>query len=211
MNFADAVRDLSRLGWRCTDETLLSPSGGFGFTREQLESDALSIYGPAARRAYNIESLSPEYRRELVDLLRVLASDPRIAALVAHLSAIEVAMAGLVTRHRMKLSSWDFSYPNVRATALHPVAGMVAIECGTGGPPDCELRAFHWVDDPGPVRRTRDDRFVRGPIDVARLSEEAEAAARFLLAPTGPGDFTSHPGLGGGGRDAYRARFDVLR
>jgi hypothetical protein len=192
VRFADARRELDALGWCCENATLTSPSGGFWFRQETLESEALAIYAPAARRVYSASAIRFGVAHELIPLLRVLCGDPSIATLDRHMALVRAELEDALLPHGMSFSSWDFGYASIRATARHPLEGLAAIECLTEQPPNVEIVALHWVDDrKSLIRCSRSTRFPRTSFSAPELRATAGLAIRFLLAPTNASDYRS--------------------
>ena len=123
-------------GWLCRGDTLTSPSAGFWFDRETLEADANKIYAPAARCAYSLTAL-PRFRKELRELLEVLAEDPGIATLAAQMQALQAAVASWEPGHGLATSVWDFGYAALRATARHPIGGVGRDRMSDGRRTEC--------------------------------------------------------------------------
>jgi len=193
---------------------MMSPSGGFWFDRATLETDALAVYAPAARRVYS--SMQMAAGHELSDLLRILRQEPIAGALAAHVESVHSALASWSVRHGMTLSLWERGEPTVRATARHPTGGVGCVEYLTGTSTHAEVFVHHWVDDwTRALRRSHSVRLREGPFADTDLLQTFDEAIRHLLEL--PGETTySQSALPGDAvhadRDAqYWSSFSTLR
>ena len=213
MDFSDVRRELVALGWQCNGETTISPSKSFWFDRQTFALSPMRVYAPAARRVYSASTV-PSVHQELRGLLALLERQTEIAVVAKHVRDIGEVAARWAVPHGATLSSWDFGYPAVRATARHPDGGVAAIECLAEAAPGIETIAYHWVDDwRSKVRRGWEVRLRANSVD--ELTETLDQAVHALLEPRPSMQYTTSEldddGSLATADDAYWAAFQVLR
>ncbi len=212
MEFSRLKQLMELEGWRVEPTLLTAPSGDYWVSDEPGE-DWVERYLTVARRAEQSRAQGRTAQAAEFDaLLRALAADEGVAAMLRHFEAVSEVVRRWSTCRGLALSFWDFSRPSVRATARHPAGGIACIECIAEPPAGVLLLAYHWVDDLERSTRTSwVERWPLGAFEAERLRDGLEHALERLMAPPSPSDYrTSTIAAGATELDQDRAYEDAL-